>query len=383
MTVFKTYLKILKKNIFMVLVYTVILILFGALNMTQQENSLAFNSVKPDVIIVNNDEYKGITKGFIDYIKENSNTPSVKDNEEARSDALFYNDADFIIYIPKNFNKDFMNNKIDSVDVKMGNNFNASYSKMMINRYLKVASVYRTKIQDQDELRKVVKKALKNDTKTKITTKLDTDKLSGISFFFNFESYALLVSLIFIISLIQSVFNEEKIRKRNVISSIDYKKNNNILLFSNLLYAFTLWFIYLILGIIILGDALWTTTNGLFIILNSFVHSIMVTSLAFLIGNIVTNKNAINGITNVIGIGTSFMCGVFVPLEYLPDSVINIAHILPTYYYVKSNEIIITLEEFNFTTLKPVLFNMSILLISTIIFIILSYIMSNKRRKID
>ena len=381
MTVFKTYLKILLKNKAMIIVYTALLVLFGGLSMNSQDKSLSFSAVKPDVIIVNKDETKGFTKGFTDYIKKNSNTPDIKDTEEARSDALFYNGTDYIIYIPEGFSEKFMNGEIDSIEVKKGNNFNAAYAEMMINRYLKVASTYRNQIKDQDKLVKVIDNTLKHDTNTTITTKLDTSKLEQTQFFFDFESYSLLVCLIFIISLILTTFNSDKIRKRIVISSSNYKKNTRLLLLSNLLYAFTLWLIYLILAIVLLGDILWTS-NGILFIINSFIHLITVTSLAFLIGNFVTNKDAINGITNVVGIGTSFLCGVFVPLAYLPDSVISMAHVLPTYYYVKSNSIIATLEEINLTTLQPVLINMSILIGSSIVFIILSNIIANKRRKI-
>ena len=381
MTVFKTYLKILRKNLIMVLVFSIMLVIFGGLRMSSQDKSLSFNAVKPDVLIVNKDEEKGITKGFIKYIKSNSNNPKVDNNEDARNDALFYNEVDYIIYIPKGFNEDFMNGKIDKIKVKKGNNFNGSYSEMMINRYLKVATTYRNKTNDQDELVKIVDKTLKNKTKIEITTKLDTDSLEAAEFFYNFESYSILVCLIFIISLIQTIFNEEKIRKRTVISSTSYKKNNRILLLCNLLYALTIWVAYLVLAIFELGDILWTS-NGILYIINSFVHLITITSLAFLIGNLVTNKDVVNGVTNVVGLGTSFLCGVFVPLEYLPDGVISMAHLLPTYYYVKSNTIITTLEEININTLQPVLVNMGILLGYAVVFIILSNIVSNRKRKI-
>ena len=381
MTVFKTYLKILRKNLFMIIVFSLLLVIFGGLRMKSEDKSLSFNAVKPDVLIVNKDENKGITKGFIKYIKNNSDTPKIENNEDKRNDALFYNEVDYIIYIPEGFNRDFMNGTIDKIEVKKGNNFNASYAEMMINRYLKIASTYRRKTTNPDELVKMVNKSLKNNTKIEITTKLDTDKLRSAEFFFNFESYSVLVCLIFIISLILSIFNEERIRKRTVISSTSYKTNNRLLFLCNLLYAFTIWVAYFILAIIMLGDILWTS-NGILYIINSFVHLITVTSLAFLIGNIVSSKDAVNGITNVVGLGTSFLCGVFVPLEYLPNSVVNIAHALPTYYYVKSNTIITTLEEINFTTLKPLLINMGILLGSAVVFIILSNIVSKRKRKI-
>ncbi len=381
MTVFKTYLKILRKNMFMVIVFTFMLVLFGGLRSTSDDKSLSFSSVKPDILIVNNDKEEGITKHFIEYIKENSETPEINYDEESINDALFYNDTDYVIYIPQGFNENFMNGSINSLDVKKGINFNSSYSEMIVERYFKIANYYKDKVSNEEELINIINDTLINETEINILTKLDTDKLEEARFFFDFESYSLIVCLVFIIGLILSIFNSEKIRKRNVISSTSYKKNNRLLLLSNLLYAFTIWVIYLLLALIILGDILWTS-NGIMLIINSFIYLLTLTSLAFLLGNLITNKDSVNGITNIIGIGTSFLCGVFVPLDYLPETVKLIAHFLPTYYYVESNKIITSLEEVNLTTLGPVFINMGILIICLIIFIILSNIVSNKRRKI-
>ena len=381
MTVFKTFLKILRKNIAMIIVYTVILVIFAGLSMNSKDKALSFNAVKPDVTIVNKDDEVGITKGLIDYIKDNSDTPVIDDNEDARDDALFYQDTDYIIYIPKNFNKDFMEGKIDKLEVKKGISFNSSYAEMLLNRYLNLASSYKDVVKDQDELVIKIKEVTNNKTDIEITSKLDTDSLSSALFFFNFESYSVLVCLIFIISLILTTFNSENIRKRNIISSTSYKKTNRLLLLSNLTYALSIWIIYFVLAIIFLGDTLWTS-NGLMFILNSFVHLITVTSLAFLIGNLTNNKNVINGITNVVGIGSSFLCGVFVPMSYLPESVVNMAHVLPTYYYVNANEIIAKLEVVNMNTLRPVITNWMILGGFTIAFLVLTNIISNKKRKI-
>ena len=123
------------------------------------------------------------------------------------------------------------------------------------------------------------------------------------------------------------------------------------------------------------------TTHGMIYILNSLIFTICAVTIAFLIGNLVTNKNAINGIVNVVALGSSFLCGAFVPLEWLPDSVIKIAHILPSYYYISSNEMITELEIVNFETMKPILINMVIILIFTIAFIIATNILSRNKRK--
>ena len=135
------------------------------------------------------------------------------------------------------------------------------------------------------------------------------------------------------------------------------------------------------MGVIILGDIIWTS-NGIIYIINSFIFLIAITTLAFFIGNIVDNKDAINGITNVLAIGSSFLCGAYVPQSYLPASVLNLGHTLPTYYYIRNNEIVTKLEEINIDTLKPVFTNWIILGVFIIVFLVLTNIVSNKKRKI-
>lgn len=76
------------------------------------------------------------------------------------------------------------------------------------------------------------------------------------------------------------------------------------------------------------------------------------------------------------------MCGAFVPMEWLPDSVLAIAHIIPTYYYISTNEILKTIETFNLETLKPIITNMAIMIGFAIIFIVFTNIVSKKKRKI-
>lgn len=124
------------------------------------------------------------------------------------------------------------------------------------------------------------------------------------------------------------------------------------------------------------------SNQGIIYIINSFVFTMCATTIAMFIGNLVTNKNAINGIVNVVALGSSFLCGAFVPMEWLPDSVLKIAHILPSYYYISTNEVLTKMEVFNSETLKPIITNMAVMLGFAILFIILSNIVSRRKRKI-
>ncbi len=105
-------------------------------------------------------------------------------------------------------------------------------------------------------------------------------------------------------------------------------------------------------------------------------------TIAFLIATIVNNKNAINGIVNVVALGSSFLCGAFVPVEWLPKSVLTVAHIIPTYWYIQTNELLKTIEVFNIQTLMPVFINMGVIVLFSLLFITLTNIFSKKKRRI-
>ena len=381
MTVFKTFLQILKKNKGMVILYTVLLLVFGGMNMQSNQTNMSFEASKPNIVIVNKDKEEGITKDLIDYIKENCEIPEVEDNEEARDDALFYEEASLIVYIPENYNEDFLNGKNPELKIKKATSYYSSFAEMILQRYVKVAQAYQKDIQDEAELIEKINETLEKDAKTELISKIDTTSLSKAARYFNFASYSFLACLIYVICLILTTFNEENVKKRTVISSFSYKKHNRILLLSNMIYSFVLWALYAVMSFVVIGDVIGTT-HGMLMILNSLVFVICATSLSFFIGSLVKNKNVIGGIVNVIALGSSFLCGAFVPAEWLPDFVKTIAHVLPTYYYINANDTLANLEELNTDTLMPIFVNMGIVLVFAFVFIGLANIIAKKKRKI-
>lgn len=262
MTVFKTFWKILNKNKITVIIYTVMLLIFGASNMQTSEKSMNFVASKPDVLIINYDEEKGITKDLIKYIKDNSNIIDIKIDEDKINDALFYRDVNYVIYIPENYNEDFMNGKNPQIEIKTTGDYQASFEEMILSRYIKVANIYQKDIKDEDELITKINETLSKQVETEVTSKLDTNSISKATFYYNFASYSILACLLFIISMILSSFNEERIRKRIIVSNTNYKKHNRILLLSNCCYSLILWLFYVIISFVILGDIMTTNTRN-------------------------------------------------------------------------------------------------------------------------
>ena len=381
MTVFKTFLKVAKANIMPVILFTVILVFFGAFSIQTSDTNMAFVASKPDILIINNDENKGITEDLIHYLENNCNIIDIKNNHEAIQDALFYREVNYIVYIPASFRENFLKGDKPNIEIKSTGDYQASLAQMLLERYIKIASMYRILEEDESVLIQKIHNTLDLHTNVEITSKLKTDSLTKATFYYNFANYSILAGCVYTICLILSSFKNTQIKKRTIISSMDYKKYNHRLLLSNCLFALLLWVVYVVFSFIFVGDVM-TSLHGIIYIINSFIFTICAVTIAFLIANIISDKNAMNGIVNVVALGSSFLCGAFVPLEWLPTSVRTIAHVLPSYYYISNNELLAHIEVITLDALQPILCNMGIVILFSGVIITLTNIISKRRQKI-
>lgn len=382
MIVFKTILKILNKLKGLIILYTIMLISVTLVNQTSG-NVDSFEEVKPSVIIVNNDKSKnGVTNHFIKYLE---NHMEVKDidtsNEEKIDDALFYRDVSLVVYIPDGFGDDLLDSKDVSVEYKISGDKGSSYGKMLVQNYFDSFNIYNN-YYDGDELFDRLDNALNVDVNVEVKSKIDSNSLSRMARFFNFLNYAILAGCVYSISMILASLNSENVRKRTIVSSYDYKKYNRIVLEACSIVIIGMWLLYMILALIIFKD-LFISMNGLWYVINSFVFSLCSLCIGFLIGNITQNKGAISGIVNVVSLGSSFLCGCFVPFEFMPDYVIKIAHIFPTYYFVINNEALKVMDNFSLNSVSPLIFNMGIVLIFGVCFVIITNYVSKKKQVLN
>lgn len=382
MIVFKTILKILNKLKGLIILYTIMLISVTLVNQTSG-NVDSFEEVKPSVIIVNNDKSKnGVTNHFIKYLE---NHMEVKDldtsNEEKIDDALFYRDVSLVVYIPDGFGDDLLDSKDVSVEYKISGDKGSSYGKMLVQNYFDSFNIYNN-YYDGDELFDRLDNALNVDVNVEVKSKLDTNSLSRMARFFNFLNYAILAGCVYSISMILASLKSENVRKRTIVSSYDYKKYNRIVLEACSIVIIGMWLLYMILALIIFKD-LFISMNGLWYVINSFVFSLCSLCIGFLIGNITQNKGAISGIVNVVSLGSSFLCGCFVPFEFMPDYVIKIAHIFPTYYFVINNEALKVMDNFSLSSVSPLIFNMGIVLLFGVCFVIITNYVSKKKQVLN
>ena len=380
MTVFKTFWKVIRAYKGIIILYTAILLGISIINMSQvNESNINFENVKPDISIVNYDNQNIITDNLIKYLSNNSNIKEI--DEDKLDDALFYRDVNYIVYIPKDYGKNILDNKNIKLEIKTTNDYNASIAELLLRRYLSLQETYNKITDDENKLIDLINDNLSIKTEVEITSKIDTNSLSFAAFYFNFSSYSIMAIIIFIICMVICSFNAKKQKKRTIVSSMNYKKYNRYLLLGSFMYAFIIWLLFSIISLFIVKDVMFSL-RGLFYLLNSLVFTFCSLTIALLISTLVTNKNAISGIVNVVALGSAFLCGAFVPASFLPDFVLKIAHILPSFWFINSNDYLATIEKVNFESIERVLVNMLVLILFAILFTIVNNLITKKKQKI-
>ena len=368
MQVYKAYFKIIKKNIGQLSIYLIIFLLFAIIfgKVSTSPKDTDFESTKVNISIINKDENSKLISGLRDYLKENANIVDVGTSKEDLQDALFFREAEYIITIPKGFTKEILkgNKDINIEKTVIPNSTSEIYMDNLINRYLNTVKMYTSTIDNISQAKLVsnVNKDLSHTTDVKIKT-YDNDYSNNASCanYYNFFAYSMFAVLILGISLVMISFNNKDLKRRNLASSLSMKNMNIQMVFANITYALVVWFVMIIASFIMFKNYMFTI-NGLLSLLNSFVFTLAALSISILISNLVTSRNALSAVVNVIALGSCFISGVFVPQQYLGDTVLSIAKFNPTHWYVKANDDIAILVNYSNENMRPIFMSMIIVL---------------------
>lgn len=382
MTVFKYYLKVTKSYLPIIIIYTLIFVGIAMLTSTSgSTNGQTYVAEEAKIAFINHDVDSEFMDSFQNYIQENAKYVELEDTEDSLRDALFFRKVDYIMIVPQHFTEDFLNDKdVKIKTMEVPDSYGAVYSKQLMNKYLNIAKLYlKADISDQ-EMTQLVQKNLTIHTDVVIEHKAVDSQISSVKNFYNFSNYTLLAIIIAVIAMVMISFNEDKIKNRQLISCLPYQKLNRQLLLGNILITFGVWLLYVVASIALYGKTM-LTPQGLLMILNSFVFVIFVLILSFLIVTLTHQRELVSGISTVIGLGTSFIAGAFVPQEFLAPFVLNLAKLTPSYWFITNNNTIAKLTDFSIIDLQPILMNMGVILGFTIIFYLLIQLISRLRIK--
>lgn len=347
MQIFKLYFKILKNNLGIIMMYVFIFLIIAVLNFSSLKKNNNFEYTKPNVVVYNYDEENDLIKYFVKYLSLNTNIiTDIKDNKEEIDNALFYEQIDTVIRIPKGFSGDLINNNKTSLELSNRHNSAFAYlTNILVEKYFNFSEAY--EYQNYEEMLEVLNKNIE----VELLANNDNSKYS--IYYFNALNYVIIALSIYIFGLTLNTINQKNIKNRNQVSPISDLKFNLIFLFGNILLMSIIIFLFVLFGLILLQENLFKG-NNINYILNLYIFLLPIYIISYIVGKYISSKQGISAISNILSLGSSFLCGAFVPQEYLSKDLLNISKVMPSYWFVKNNYDIYE-NNFRFNNIIPFL----------------------------
>jgi ABC-2 type transport system permease protein len=385
MQVYKAFFKVILKNLNQIMIYVVVFIslAIGLANTNTNPVATNFTETKVKIAFINYDTNSRLVEGLNNYISKNTNIVNISDDTQKLQDALFFREVEYIVKVPKGFTEGLLNGKVIQLEkTAVPGSTSGIYIDSVINKYLNTAKTYKSNMENlsDDELLSYIENDLAQKTEVKLNNSVgEVSKSEKSAFYFNYLAYSLFATLILGVCSVMIVFNNTDLKKRNFCTPIKLKNMNFQLILANLSYAVLAWFAMIITSLFMYGSYMFTG-RGLLFLLNSLVFTFAALSISFLIGNVIKSKNAMSAAANVVALGTCFISGVFVPQALLGKSVLAFASFTPNYWYVKSNNIIASLVNFNMENLAPIFLNMLIVIGFAVAVLTVTLVVIKQRR---
>ncbi len=374
MTVFKTYFKISKKYIGNILMYTAIFL--SIVLLISQNNTPTspedFSEEKINLSIFCNDQ-SALSKGLVNYLQENHNVIELENNLDVFRDALYQREVSYILTIPAGFGERVTNGSgKELLEVyKIPGSINSQFLDMSIETFLSTYNAYLIAGMNADEAYDKTIATLDLESTVTIFSKEDAAPLSPIHNFFIYLPYALICVIILSIGPVLFVFHNEERKARIRCSKLSNLGKNGALLAASGIYTILIVLIYCVISLIFYKGELLNLA-GLLRILNALIHAFVCLAFTFLFSMLVKNSNMLNMFSNVFGLGSSFLCGIFVPRAMLSASVAAFGRFLPAYWYVNVEDALCNLSPSVTSTittgyLVQILYGVAVLAIALVI----------------
>lgn len=389
MPVFKTYFKVMRKQLIGLILYAVmfISITLAVTFFILRDNKKEFSISKVPILLINEDGDNEFLEAFTSYLKDYVNYIDVENNEQARKDALFYHEVNYILTIPKGFTASFLRGEEVMLTKEIQPDKMTAVQSVdnAIDNYLNMAKAYISNIPgyDVNELIGFLKKNPMSEARVIIDSgeKKTLDAKEFNAYFFNYLGYIMIVCFILGISTVMMSFHGLDIRRRQAASPVSSRDYNLQLILANLMFVLVYIAIFIVIGFIS-NPFRRFELSLVFTWINAIVYGLVTLCISYLVGILVKAKNAIQAISTGLSLGLAFLSGMFVPQEFLGSAVLRVASFLPSYWYVKANNTIRDLSGYSLTSLSPVLQYMAIQLGFAAVFLAIILVVAKSKRQV-
>lgn len=345
MQIFNTFFKIAKKHLVGSMVYLgVFILLIVMMSNSSDTESTSFEETYLNICVID-EEHSTASTALADYLSSAHQLITLPSTDrETLQDSLYYGKIDYVLTIPAGFEKNLSEGKAEKIvkSSKRKDSADGYFADQQVNQYIQTLSIY---LAGGSTIKEAVEKTNASLDSTPEVTLLNSGKTVNQNaekfyMFFQYMPYVLLSMLVIGMAPLLIVFHKKDLENRMHCSALSTNKMNIQLSLACLVYSLLLWIAFMFATAISYGTQLLFSQNGLLCMLNSFVYLLLSVAITLFVTLFSPNGNILNMIANVLGLGMSFLCGIFVPQYLLSDTVLSISRFLPAYWYVRINNML-------------------------------------------
>ncbi len=344
MPVFKTYMKVVKKNLFMALIYTGIFVLLVFLFSSSAEPSVKFEDVSLGVCVIDEDNSEA-SKALTDYIATTNKLVEIENDKDEILDALYYTRADYVLTIKNGFEEKIKAGERDNLltNYQLPDSYDGVFIDNKIDHYISTLSAYA--VVNDDISVAISKTADTHSKETEVTVETfsddsdkGTDYIIELAFFFTYLPYGLISVLISILTVVLIKMNKKEIAARTNSSSTPVISQTTQIMLGSLILVAAVWILFMLVGIVINGGMF--TGKAWLAVLNSFIFTLVSAGIAILTASLTSEPRYVALIANIVPLSMSFLCGIFVEQSLLGENVLAFSRFLPAYWYIKATDML-------------------------------------------
>lgn len=351
MQVFKAFMKIVLKRISTPIMYIGIFVIISVMMIDSGAQSEAkYKDQKLSISVIDLDNSKA-SQSLIDFLSEKNKVKKIEYDKDKILSNIYYQNTDYVLTINENYEENLAAGKLDNLFTNYSSNgsFGSMLGDRQVNRYISVVSSYlKSGMEFSEALEKseaLVTEEIEVNIENFKDDKSENPFSGNIHYYFQYMPYIFLAILITALSPTLLVLNRKEIRDRTNASCMSTTKQTLQTTLGSVIYALSIWLVFMIAFVILCGGDIFYKEYA-YAIINSFVFLIISLSISMLVSQLIKSEQTSSMIANVVGLGMSFLCGVFVPHEFLSNSVLTAAHFLPAYWYIKANNMLSGAEAF-------------------------------------
>lgn len=385
MTVFKGYLKGALRQKIVILLYLVIFLGLGTLmTMSMDENPTGNYEAQSLKMAVIDRDQTSVSKGLDDYLGESQDLVKLKDDRKVLQEELYYGNIQYVLIIPEGFEKALEESGTDQAKELLegtgrpGSN-QSYYAKELAEGYLTGISVYLDAGYTSEEAVKGMA-ALESQGST-VELAEGSSSMSKVAGTFQYLPYILTALSCYVIGFVMLDYQRLEIRRRLAVSAVSFAQQLVQMLFAFLVIGLAFYVVSFLMVGLMNPHQIFQEPSIQYYAMNVATMVVVGLSIAFLVVHVAGTANGVNGLANVIALGMSFICGVFIPESMLSSSVKNLARFLPVYWYEQNNTILGTHSELSMSMIDKIWVGCSWQLVFSVIVLVAAVVIRKLKER--